>query len=43
MQTDDIAVAVKLADLKHNLSDLKPGCQREKYLMALHILGGNND
>jgi (p)ppGpp synthase/HD superfamily hydrolase len=33
-----LARHVKLADLEHNLSDLKPGPQREKYLTAQEIL-----
>ena len=35
-----IALKVKIEDLKHNLSDLKDGCLRDKYLMALYILEG---
>ncbi len=35
---DDNAKQVKIADLNHNLSDLKKGSMRDKYLMALHIL-----
>jgi len=34
------ATKVKLADIKHNLSDLGPGHQRDKYLMARHLLRG---
>jgi (p)ppGpp synthase/HD superfamily hydrolase len=34
----DITRAVKIADLTHNISDLPPGTQRDKYQMALHIL-----
>lgn len=33
-----ISKIVKLADLEHNLSDLKPGSLRDKYLLARHIL-----
>lgn len=33
-----IAAEVKIADLTHNLSDLKPGHQRDKYELAKHIL-----
>ena len=29
---------VKLADLQHNLSDLKPGSLRDKYMMAKYML-----
>lgn len=32
--------AVKLADLEHNLSDLKPGNLRDKYLLCRHFLIG---
>ena len=32
------ATAVKIADLKHNLSDLKPGQRRDKYELALMYL-----
>ncbi len=34
----EIVIKVKIADLKHNLSDLKKGSLRDKYLLALHIL-----
>lgn len=33
-----IGAVVKLADLRDNLSDLRPGSLRDKYLMAVHIL-----
>ena len=33
-----LATEVKIEDLKHNLSDLKNGSMRDKYLMALYIL-----
>lgn len=33
-----ITKAVKIADLIHNMSDLPPGTQRDKYDMALYIL-----
>ena len=36
--TDPPARAVKKADLDHNLSDLKPGTQRDKYLLAKALL-----
>ena len=39
VKKNPIATAVKIEDLKHNLSDLKKGNLREKYLMALWILG----
>lgn len=29
---------IKIEDIKHNLSDLKRGHQRDKYLLALHVL-----
>lgn len=32
------ARTVKIADLKHNLSDLQKGSLKDKYLLALHIL-----
>ncbi len=35
---DEIATKVKIADLKHNLSNLKNGSMRDKYLLALYIL-----
>ena len=38
IKEDEIATKVKLADLRHNLSDLKNGSMRDKYLLALHIL-----
>jgi (p)ppGpp synthase/HD superfamily hydrolase len=37
-KTNKIATKVKLADLNHNLSDLKAGSMRDKYLMAKYIL-----
>ena len=36
--TDKNAKMVKLADLKHNLSDLSYGSMRDKYLLAKYIL-----
>lgn len=38
VKKDKIATAVKLADLRHNLSDLHEGNMKEKYLMARYIL-----
>ncbi len=35
---DWLASFVKRADLRHNLSDLKPGSLRDKYELALYIL-----
>lgn len=35
---DRSAILIKLADLEHNLSDLKPGNMRDKYEMAMYIL-----
>ena len=32
------AKRVKVADIKHNMSDLAPGTFRDKYMMALYIL-----
>ncbi len=37
----DVARRVKLADLTHNVSDLKPGSQRDKYELAKYILEKN--
>jgi guanosine-3',5'-bis(diphosphate) 3'-pyrophosphohydrolase len=34
IQFDVVAMVVKLADLEHNLSDAKPGSQRDKYMLA---------
>jgi len=39
---DEIATKVKIADLKHNLLNLKNGNMRDKYILALYILGGKN-
>ena len=33
-----VATLIKIEDLKHNLYDLKDGCLKDKYLMALYIL-----
>lgn len=38
VKNNKIATAVKLVDLKHNLSDLWQGNLKEKYLMAEYIL-----
>jgi len=38
IKENEIATEVKIADLKHNLSDLKKGNMRDKYLLALYIL-----
>lgn len=38
VEGNTIARDVKIADLRHNLSDLKNGSLRDKYLMALYIL-----
>ncbi|MDP2750816.1 MAG: GTP pyrophosphokinase [Nanoarchaeota archaeon] len=35
---DKIASLVKIADLKHNISDLQEGSMKDKYRLALHIL-----
>lgn len=37
-KNNDIARAVKIEDIKHNMSDLAPGSRRDKYIMALYIL-----
>lgn len=42
VKEDELATAVKIADLKHNLSDLKNGSMRDKYLLAWHILEHDN-
>ena len=34
----ETALAVKLADLQHNMRDLRSGSLRDKYIMAVHIL-----
>lgn len=34
----DLSRYIKIADLKHNLSDLESGSLRDKYIMALYIL-----
>ena len=39
---DEIAIKVKIADLKHNLLNLKNGIMRDKYLLALYILNKVN-
>lgn len=38
VRENKIARIVKIADLTHNMSDLKPGTQRDKYSLALYIL-----
>lgn len=38
IKEDEIATKVKIADLKHNLSDLKNGSMRDKYILAFYIL-----
>ena len=38
VKEDEIATKVKIADLRHNLSDLKNGSMRDKYILALYIL-----
>ncbi len=40
---DEIATKVKIADLKHNLWDLKNGSMRDKYILALYILMKENE
>lgn len=36
----DSARRVKIADIKHNMSDLGDGCLKDEYELALHILEG---
>lgn len=38
IRNNEIAKKVKIADLKHNLSDLKKGSMKDKYLLSLYIL-----
>lgn len=38
VNNNEIARIIKIADLTHNLSDLKKGSMRDKYELALHIL-----
>ena len=38
IKENKIATKIKIEDIKHNLSDLKDGCLKDKYLMALYIL-----
>ena len=38
VKKDRIATAVKIEDLKHNLSDLKQGSMRDKYILTIHLL-----
>tara|TARA_S200002703_G_C3783460_1_gene241500 strand:+ start:353 stop:769 length:417 start_codon:yes stop_codon:yes gene_type:complete len=38
VQADEIARVVKIADITHNLSDLRAGSMRQKYELAIHIL-----
>ncbi|MFH1790912.1 MAG: GTP pyrophosphokinase, partial [Candidatus Omnitrophota bacterium] len=38
VREDTIAVAVKIADIQHNLSTLEQGNMKEKYFLALWIL-----
>lgn len=33
-----VAREVKMADIRHNMSDLKPGSMRDKYSLALYLL-----
>jgi len=35
---NQVSTKVKIEDLKHNISDLKKGSMRDKYLLALYIL-----
>ena len=38
IKEDEIAIEVKIADLKHNLLNLKNGNMRDKYILAYYIL-----
>lgn len=38
VKSDKIARRVKIEDIKHNLSDLKDGCLKSKYNLALYVL-----
>lgn len=38
VKTMNLAAIVKLADLEHNMSDLKSGSLKDKYLLAQYIL-----
>ena len=38
VQKNEIAKQVKLADIRHNMSDLKEGCLKEKYKLSRYIL-----
>ena len=38
VKEDEIATKVKIADLKHNLFNLRNGSMRDKYLLAWYIL-----
>ena len=37
-----LSVMIKIADLTHNLSDSRPGSQRDKYMLAFFILTKGN-
>ncbi len=38
---DNVARDVKMADIRHNMSDLRPGSMYQKYELALYILEQN--
>ncbi len=38
VKQSEVATYIKIADLKHNMSDLKPGLLRDKYELALYIM-----
>lgn len=40
---NDIARIVKIADIRHNMSDLKNGSMKQKYELAIYILEQCND
>ena len=41
VKDDFYAREVKMADIEHNLTDLKAGSMRQKYELALYILGAD--
>jgi (p)ppGpp synthase/HD superfamily hydrolase len=38
IKKSSVATQVKIQDIVHNMSDLKPGSLKDKYQLALHIL-----
>jgi (p)ppGpp synthase/HD superfamily hydrolase len=43
VKSNEYARLVKLADLAHNMSDLRPGNMLDKYVLARHFLSYEND